>query len=450
MNFVKYLEETDEGEEQNNTILAEKSLDFYLKSDLPQVRKYFDQSRINSSVKLPMNAEFQEIITNKNGIKCYSVSDIHVDHTRNMTWFHDNCLRKPEDSNVFTILMLPGDVGTLISHLKMIFLTAIANYDAVCYVPGNHEAYTRGSATTPPASNSIEKLSEIFNLGKECGIHMGPLRVQLQSSIDEKGLVLFPLHSWYHASWDTEADIQHPTYLQAEQFFPFSSKWTDFICCEWPNDMISKKEFICTNNNHTADNTILAEAFASINERFLFPIPSNDIILTNKNEHNDVDYKLIGSPIAKEGDTIISFSHFLPRQELCPEKRFIMEPLLTRVIGSDPLEAQIRRLKPHVHIFGHTHIPIDLDIDDVRYIQWPLGYFRESNMQCAPIYNSGALLIYDSSLGHGIASFPTESSIRSKNTKWANYYRNNHRNPLNTMELAPWVLQRFENVISNT
>jgi hypothetical protein len=43
----------------------------------------------------------------------------------------------------------------------------------------------------------------------------------------------------------------------------------------------------------------------------------------------------------KESDTIISFSHFLPRQELCPEKRFLLEALLARVVGSDPLEAQV-------------------------------------------------------------------------------------------------------------
>ena len=29
--------------------------------------------------------------------------------------------------------------------------------------------------------------------------------------------------------------------------------------------------------------------------------------------------------------TVISFSHFVPRQELCPEKRFLSEPNLTKV-----------------------------------------------------------------------------------------------------------------------
>lgn len=47
-----------------------------------------------------------------------------------------------------------------------------------------------------------------------------------------------------------------------------------------------------------------------------------------------------------------------------------------QVIGSDPLERQIRELGSDVHIFGHTHIPIDMTSDGVRYVQWPLGEYR--------------------------------------------------------------------------
>ena len=97
-----------------------------------------------------------------------------------------------------------------------------------------------------------------------------------------------------------------------------------------------------------------------------------------------------------------------------PEKRFLLEPHLTKVIGSDVLEEQvkfgvidvalfigeflawcissmypillfylyhhfsigtyrflyfrvkIRRLRPHIHLFGHTHIPIDMTLEGIR------------------------------------------------------------------------------------
>jgi Icc-related predicted phosphoesterase len=128
----------------------------------------------------------------------------------------------------------------------------------------------------------------------------------------------------------------------------------DFSMCSW-GDIVCQSDFCST----AKDNTILAEKFAEMNEPFLYEEKCK-----------------MSSPIIKNDDTIISFSHFLPRQELCPEKRFLLEPLLAKVVGSDFLEAQIRRLNPHLHLFGHTHIPIDLELEGIRYIQWPRGYFR--------------------------------------------------------------------------
>merc|ERR1719424_1384674 len=59
----------------------------------------------------------------------------------------------------------------------------------------------------------------------------------------------------------------------------------------------------------------------------------------------------------------ISFSHFVPRQELLPEKRMLIMADLHKVSGSDHLEAQLRQLMPDVYCFGHTHIPMDLTLD---------------------------------------------------------------------------------------
>ena len=58
-----------------------------------------------------------------------------------------------------------------------------------------------------------------------------------------------------------------------------------------------------------------------------------------------------------------SLSHFVPRQELLPEKRTLFQPMLHRVSGSVPLEQQLRQLMPDLHVFGHTHLSMDATLD---------------------------------------------------------------------------------------
>jgi hypothetical protein len=116
--------------------------------------------------------------------------------------------------------------------------------------------------------------------------------------------------------------------------------------------------------------------------------------------------------------------------------------LLTKVVGSDFLEAQVRRLRPHVHLFGHTHIPVDLTLDGIRYIQWPLGYSREADKQCAPVHRIGPLLVFDSALGRGADGVPQDSP--SLDSIWSVHYRTMGRDSDNVVDLAPWVLRRLD------
>ncbi|KAG2434744.1 hypothetical protein HXX76_007632 [Chlamydomonas incerta] len=77
------------------------------------------------------------------------------------------------------------------------------------------------------------------------------------------------------------------------------------------------------------------------------------------------------------GDDVLSFSHFLPLQELLPEKRYLTFPNLAKAVGSTYLGRRLRRLRPHMHIFGHTHFAWDAEHDGVRYVQAPLAYPAE-------------------------------------------------------------------------
>ncbi|GIL91593.1 hypothetical protein Vretifemale_19209 [Volvox reticuliferus] len=77
-----------------------------------------------------------------------------------------------------------------------------------------------------------------------------------------------------------------------------------------------------------------------------------------------------------EGD-VISFSHFLPLQELMPEKRYLTFPNLAKAVGSTYLAERVRRLRPQMHVFGHTHFAWDAVCDGIRYVQAPLAYPSE-------------------------------------------------------------------------
>ncbi len=305
---------------------------------------------------------------------CVNDSDLHADSEKSLLWVEKNCQTVNKDKdNIFSIFIIPGDIGSNVENIGRVFKHLTSHYDAVCYVPGNHEAWTIGSnsrkteeGSSLPAEDSVKKLIEINKVAKEIGVVIGPLIVEY----DDRALFVFPMWSWYHSSFDTEPDIQHPFYLQAEKTIPFEDKWGDFRMCKWPENVISKEEYGHLSLKSDADR-VIAEAFGRLNEHFL-PKETDSAFSSPVIE----EFYRSRPELQPERHSIISFSHFVPRQELTPEKRFLIEPQLSKVIGSDVLEGQLRRLRPNLHLFGHTHIPIDMELEDIRYIQWPLGYSR--------------------------------------------------------------------------
>eukprot|EP00607_Mallomonas_marina_P001290 CAMPEP_0182435214 /NCGR_PEP_ID=MMETSP1167-20130531/74423_1 /TAXON_ID=2988 /ORGANISM="Mallomonas Sp, Strain CCMP3275" /LENGTH=327 /DNA_ID=CAMNT_0024626001 /DNA_START=120 /DNA_END=1103 /DNA_ORIENTATION=- len=282
-------------------------------------------------------------------------------------------------------------------------------------------------------------------------------------------LLLFPLYSWYHAGFDTEPELNDKDFLEVDQIYPFERRWGDFSMCHWPSSLVKASDV----KSIHVDNRTLAYTFAALNEHSLSVYLNSEgtdrdnsiahtqegergeggggderrgvlegkININKKNEQQtEYDQKRCHHD-REEQETVISFSHFVPRQELCPEKRFLVEPYLPRVIGSDVLEHQVRRLHPHLHLFGHTHIPIDITLEGQRYVQWCLGYPREATKQCADVYKHGPLLVYDSSLGVGANAVP--SPLPSESAYWSVRFRTHSRQPQD-MTLSPWLRTRLE------
>ena len=171
-------------------------------------------------------------------------------------------------------------------------------------------------------------------------------------------------------------------------------------------------------------------------------------------DHELSAYFASTNDIARDATPLVTFSHYSPRFECVPEKRFLLEPCLAKVSGSDDLGELVLSLKPDVHVFGHTHIPIDLDLDGTYYVQWPLGSPREQSRQCARAKALGPLELFRTDtgvqrLGRNGAPERTAWGQCSCSVLWVaskashvrvrlRYYSEKPRTPSVT-EPAPWV-----------
>lgn len=115
-----------------------------------RVTKYLDPARIANAkswpvVELQIRATELVAPVQKTRIKAYNLSDMHADAKDNQEWVRVNCVRVPEDTDVFTVFIVPGDIGSEIKSIRCIFEMLVAQFDAVIYVPGNHEAWCKGA-----------------------------------------------------------------------------------------------------------------------------------------------------------------------------------------------------------------------------------------------------------------------------------------------------------------
>ena len=158
--------------------------------------------------------------------------------------------------------------------------------------------------------DSLEKFHAVLRLCDRLGVRTAPARVG--------DAWVVPLFSWYDASFDVRGEGDEAS-LEA---------WSDRYFCRWPPDAGRTDElFLAMNEPHV--------------RRYDAPV--------------------------------ITFSHFVPRPDLLPPAQYLRFRGLPLVAGSEGIEAQIRRIRPRVHVYGHTHIPGDETRQGVRYVQ---NWFR--------------------------------------------------------------------------
>mmetsp|Transcript_21146 Transcript_21146/g.36302 ORF Transcript_21146/g.36302 Transcript_21146/m.36302 type:complete len:289 (-) Transcript_21146:831-1697(-) len=246
-------------------------------------------------------------------MRFFTVSDIHADHSLNWDWVQnisDTEYRKD------SVLLLAGDVCDDLKVVRKTLYAFTQKFARVFYIPGNHELWTV-PGKDDNYKDSLDKMNAINLIADELGVETGCAKIG--------SIWIAPLFSWYDDDFD-EDRTPDPAVI---------SMWTDYRYCRWP-------KYLQSHN--------LAQYFLEMNKSTV---------------------RQVAQDATKSA--VLTFTHFLPRRELLPEKEKLYFNLY-KVAGSLLIDEQLRRMGATVHCFGHSHIPVDVTIEGVRYISNPLGY----------------------------------------------------------------------------
>ena len=240
--------------------------------------------------------------------RVFAVSDVHYDHAGAKEWAAR--LSTTEYRN--DAIIVAGDVGDTFVAVRYCLKAFRAVFRRVFFVPGNHDLWIRpkGVHSDEPSqfADSVHKLIALWQMCDDLDVDTGPAQLG-------PGVGVLPLDSWHSYLFDHH-DPRPGTVL-------FDS-W-----CKWPMGP--------------------DEAW-----RFMVAL-------------NEPRIELAADEL--KGD-LISFSHFLPRQELpLPSLHQI-----AKGAGTVAIDEQLRRAGAKLHIFGHTHLNTVDEIKGVRYMQNAMGY----------------------------------------------------------------------------
>jgi predicted phosphodiesterase len=164
--------------------------------------------------------------------------------------------------------------------------------------------------------NSLEKFDEVRVVAESSGASMQAFR--------ERGVSIIPLLAWYDYSFGEPCE-------------KLRAVWMDYRACRWPSGYTEKD---------------VTAHFAAFNDE----------------------------QVSVAGDTVITYSHFLPRIDLMPGFSPGVHKFLYPVLGSARLESQLRKLNSSIHVYGHSHVNRHVKIDGVSYINNAFGYPRETRI----------------------------------------------------------------------
>jgi len=160
---------------------------------------------------------------------------------------------------------------------------------------------------------SLQRFERLRQIALDCDVSM--------QVYDCNQVSIVPLFGWYDFSFG------QPTQ-------ELRDVWMDFYACRWPESFGAAE---------------IAEHFLAMNEACLSTVNA----------------------------VVISVSHFLPRIDVMPDRGVRGSRGLYPVLGSTRLETQIRKLKPLLHVYGHSHWNNRVRLEGITYVNNAMGYPHE-------------------------------------------------------------------------
>lgn len=289
-------------------------------------------------------------------MRLFALSDIHVDYPENMLWIKQlSNTDYQEDS-----LLLAGDATHDMGKLEECFNILQAKFRTLFFVPGNHELWVMKGER----GDSLDKFHRILDHCASRDVLTKPTRL---TEGDQAAWVV-PLFSWYVMPEQGSCSL----FIPKQGGDSGIKVWSDSYFVKWP----------------TFAQGTAADYFLTLNQPYL------------------------GSYDAP----VISFSHFLSRQDLMFQYGTKMDDVFaraaqfptnpaeagegfnfSRVAGTRALEAQVRALGSRVHIHGHQHRNRFRVEAGILYVSHCLGYKHERIKGILPQVEAGPLQVWDTS-----------------------------------------------------
>ncbi|RMZ87040.1 hypothetical protein DV736_g5734, partial [Chaetothyriales sp. CBS 134916] len=252
----------------------------------------------------------------------FAIADLHIGHKLNKEGLYE-LTEHPDDG-----LIICGDVGEKLDHLRTVFELTAQLFKQVWWVPGNHELYTL--PTDKLNLRGEQKYKECVSLANEFGV-ITPEDEYVKWDGDGGPCIVAPIFTLYDYS-----------------FRPDDVKREDALDWAAETDVVATDEFLLHSD----------------------PYPSRDAwcdALVDRTIPRLEKAVTLGLPL-------IIINHWPLRQDLV---KLVKIPRFSLWCGTKRTEDWHTRFNAKVVVSGHLHIRRTDHIDGVRFEEVSLGYPRQ-------------------------------------------------------------------------